>query len=672
MGRNLFFIALSVTAISISLKCLALEPIIQSESCDVKNPETGAGRGYPGVSMSSPRYSADDKKLYVLSKHGLKENDNWDLKVFEGENIADNWITKTPRNELAVLPSPIEGKLLLLVEDMDNAALLLTDTKANELCRLPEALDLQRSQFAWSHDGKSIYVSLPVKNGKGMMLKKFDENLKESSVIKPDGVNEFDVCRTRDRIVILSDKTIFLRDEKGKSTSFEQKEPIKHIRISPDSEKIVFSNGSIVVMSFDGKIEGFHGSAPEKKERTTDEQPVWAPDSKRLVFERVYYLGSKSGPVLNSQSVILDIYSGAEKELDRPWCIRHGDMQWSPSGKQILSLSIYLTNPKATKIDIPSPPELLPAYDKAKWTPTNGPFGGYMDAFIISPKDENVVYAAIGGNLYVTKDGGENWRILRNKNSLRFRDIGFGAEETGVIYGLGGGHLVRSDDEGETWETFGPRDEIKNLEAIAPHPKTPGVVLALLSDEKTVVLYDKDSVRTLGVIEDKIGYEKLIIDRNNPDIVIEKDSYKLHVFSIDGGKTWNKVEPPKGEKSVSFIAGDKSNKSIIYAETGSEEFFTQMMAETHGIYMQIQKIMPSGPTRYRKPFRNCSPFRQMSNKEKFSKDIISGRRCLQSRLHRIARGYICRLIEKAYFVQTMEVPHGNQRIMVLAEKQYMP
>ena len=271
--------------------------------------------------------------------------------------------------------------------------------------------------------------------------------------------------------------------------------------------------------------------------------------------------------------MILDIYSGAEKELDQPWCIRHGDMQWSPSGKQILSLSIYLTNPKAKKIDIPSPPELLPAFDKAKWTPTNGPFGGYMDAYAISPKDENVVYAAIGGNLYVTKDSGENWRILRNKNSLRFRDIGFGAEETGVLYGLGGGHLVRSDDGGETWEIFGPRDEIKNLEAIAPHPKTPGVVLALLSDEKTIVLYDKDSVRTLGVIEDKIGYEKLVIDRNNPDLVIEKDSYKLHVFSIDGGKTWKKVEPPKGEKSVSFIAGDKSNKSIIYAETGSGRVF---------------------------------------------------------------------------------------------------
>jgi photosystem II stability/assembly factor-like uncharacterized protein len=99
------------------------------------------------------------------------------------------------------------------------------------------------------------------------------------------------------------------------------------------------------------------------------------------------------------------------------------------------------------------------------------PSGGRVNAFVIDPRNSNVVYAAASiGGLWKTEDGGQTWRSLtdgqvpllygglemdpQNPDTL-YALLGEFDGQVSYSYGFLANGIMRSRDAGETWELIG-------------------------------------------------------------------------------------------------------------------------------------------------------------------------------------------------------------------------
>jgi hypothetical protein len=113
-----------------------------------------SGLGYTrDISRSQdvrPCLSADGTRLYFLANVGHPKAP-WEVVYTEGQRPCFHRVTDNDRNEVAVVPSPAAGKLLLLVEREDTCALIVACGNTDQ-AEIATGLDRERSQLAWSHD----------------------------------------------------------------------------------------------------------------------------------------------------------------------------------------------------------------------------------------------------------------------------------------------------------------------------------------------------------------------------------------------------------------------------------------------------------------------------------------------------------------------------------------
>jgi len=188
---------------------------------------------------------------------------------------------------------------------------------------------------------------------------------------------------------------------------------------------------------------------------------------------------------------------------------------------------------------------------------------------IADPNNPNKMFAAMwdfrrtpwdftsggkGSGLYVTHDGGDNWKKLSDQDGLPKGDLGriglaISAANSNVVYALieaTENALYKSFDGGVSWTKHSTHENIGNRPfyyyEIHADPTNENIVYSLYS----YVSKSTDGGKTFAVIADygnnvHPDHHALWISPDDPEFVIDGNDGGMNI-SRDGGETWRFIE----------------------------------------------------------------------------------------------------------------------------------
>ncbi len=214
-------------------------------------------------------------------------------------------------------------------------------------------------------------------------------------------------------------------------------------------------------------------------------------------------------------------------------------------------------------------------------------------------------FGAVGGGLWKTTDGGENWIPVTDYKITSASVGAVAVSETNpdlVFIGTGetcirgnilpGDGVYRSRDAGETWEHVGFGDS-HGISKIRIHPTDPDIVYVAsfgkysVPSEERGVFKSTDGGDTWERVlyrDAQTGAIDLAIDRNNPDVIYAalweafRKEYTMSsggagsgMFkSTDGGATWTEITrnpgmPQEGVVGRIGLAVSSANSDVVYS-----------------------------------------------------------------------------------------------------------
>ena len=223
---------------------------------------------------------------------------------------------------------------------------------------------------------------------------------------------------------------------------------------------------------------------------------------------------------------------------------------------------------------------------------------------VIGRPDEGY-FGAVGGGLWKTIDGGENWGSVTDFQITSASVGAVAVSETNpdlVFIGTGetcirgnimpGDGVYRSTDAGDTWEHVGFR-ESHGISKVRIHPTNPDIVYVASfgkysapSEERGVFKSTDggDSWERVLFRNDETGAIDLVIDRNDPDVLYAslweayRKEYQMSsggpgsgMFkSTDGGDTWTEITrnpgmPQEGLVGRIGLAVSSANSNRVYS-----------------------------------------------------------------------------------------------------------
>lgn len=214
----------------------------------------------------------------------------------------------------------------------------------------------------------------------------------------------------------------------------------------------------------------------------------------------------------------------------------------------------------------------------AAWR-SEGPFLGAVVDVAIDPANPNTIYAATGGGVWRSDDGGQTWTLPGNgmaNRSIEWIEVDPGNPSMiwAGIDNTGGPGLWRSPDRGKTWGYPRPDATSSMLgQPIAFAPSNPSIIYA----PSTNLHYRSsdggktwESFRVTG--QDAYAFA---IDPKNPKIIYAGGRGSSHQMrrSSDGGKSWKAVGPGLPVQSIKLISIPREAPSTIYVTSGFGDLF---------------------------------------------------------------------------------------------------
>jgi photosystem II stability/assembly factor-like uncharacterized protein len=225
----------------------------------------------------------------------------------------------------------------------------------------------------------------------------------------------------------------------------------------------------------------------------------------------------------------------------------------------------------------------------------------------IHPRDPNLVYAAVLGDLfksseergvYRSKDGGQHWeRILFANADAGAIDLVMDPNNPRVLFaatwrvhrtpyslesGGEGSDLWKSTDGGDTWKKItqnkGLPTGLWGIAGIAVSPVNSQRVWAIIENENGGVYRSDDGGDNWVKVNDNRAlrqrawyYTRIYADTQDPEIV-----YVLNVSyhkSTDGGRTFKSYNAPHGDHHDLWIAPEDNQRMIIADDGGAQVTF---------------------------------------------------------------------------------------------------
>ena len=243
----------------------------------------------------------------------------------------------------------------------------------------------------------------------------------------------------------------------------------------------------------------------------------------------------------------------------------------------------------------------------------------------IHPKNSDLVYAAVMGNLYRdteergvyrSKDGGETWeRILFANAGAGAVDLILDPSNPRILYastwkirrtpyslssGGEGSALWKSTDGGDSWTDITGNDGLPGgtigIIGVTVSPANPDRVWAIIENEKGGVFRSEDGGETWAKVNEDRNlrqrawyYSRIYADPNNEDMV-----YVMNVQfwrSKDGGRTFESFRTPHGDHHDLWIAPENSDRMIVgddgggqVSYSGAQDWSTYMNQPTSQFY----------------------------------------------------------------------------------------
>ena len=225
----------------------------------------------------------------------------------------------------------------------------------------------------------------------------------------------------------------------------------------------------------------------------------------------------------------------------------------------------------------------------------------------INPKDPNIVYAAVLGDLYKSSsergvykssDGGISWkRVLFSNNDAGAIDLIIDPNNARVLYastwnvrrtpyslssGGDGSALWKSIDAGETWTNISSNEGLPKgiwgISGVTVSPVNSDIVWALIENKDGGVYKSTDAGNTWKLInsERKLRQRAWYYTRIYADTQDENTLYVMNVRyhrSKDGGKTYETHNAPHGDHHDLWIAPEDNQRMIIGDDGGAQISF---------------------------------------------------------------------------------------------------
>jgi photosystem II stability/assembly factor-like uncharacterized protein len=225
----------------------------------------------------------------------------------------------------------------------------------------------------------------------------------------------------------------------------------------------------------------------------------------------------------------------------------------------------------------------------------------------IHPKNPDIVYAAVIGDLYKSSeergvyrstDGGKSWeRILFANADAGAVDLTFDPNNPRILYastwrirrtpyslesGGEGSDLWKSTDAGDTWEKLSDNEGMAKgtlgIIGITVSPANSERVWAIVEADEGGVFRSDDAGNTWQKINDSRAlrqrawyYSRIYADSQDEDVVyvVNVDYQK----STDGGRTFKAARAPHGDHHDLWIAPEDPNRMIIADDGGAQVSF---------------------------------------------------------------------------------------------------
>ncbi len=229
----------------------------------------------------------------------------------------------------------------------------------------------------------------------------------------------------------------------------------------------------------------------------------------------------------------------------------------------------------------------------------------HVPRIVTHPKDYNIVYAAVLGNIYKpneergvykSTDGGKNWRkVLFSNSQSGAVDLTMDPNNPRILYastwnvqrtpyslssGGEGSALWKSTDSGENWKEISknkgfPQDTL-GIIGVTVSPANSERVWAIVENkEKGGVYRSDDGGTTWNLINDDRSlrqrawyYTRIYADTKDEDkvYVLNVDYHK----STDGGKSFTSDKAPHGDHHDLWIAPENSQRMIMGDDGGAQ------------------------------------------------------------------------------------------------------
>lgn len=213
----------------------------------------------------------------------------------------------------------------------------------------------------------------------------------------------------------------------------------------------------------------------------------------------------------------------------------------------------------------------------AFWTnlPFPAQFAGVLHALEVDPKAPETWYAGVESEMsrvsgvYKTTDGGQSWNLLPGTAGLAVWSLTIWPGDHAVVAAGTGSGVFLSRDGGADWKRISAADntELRPVVSLAFHPTDSRILYAGTTH---LPWRTKDggasweSIHT-GMIDDSDVFS-IQVDARHPEHVMASACSGVY-NSMDGAEHWTKLATPKGAFRTHFVALDPRHDGVVFAGT---------------------------------------------------------------------------------------------------------